>query len=382
MKSKKIGILLICILLSMVLLSCSKESEETMSNKNNHKLIKVNYKGVVANLEEQLKKSLSQLGLARADSLEHKRKAKKKQVTDYLFTWDYNYHKFEVPLFGPHGKLLSDYKEEIIAKFKDDFPIVKANWRIKEQERILTLELGFLAQSDLELLTHKVTFVQQPPAAKMAIVIDDLGFNRKGTEEILKIKRPLTFAVLPHRPFSKVDAKLVKEAGQELILHQPLEPLNPKVNPGAGAINSTMTNKEIKSVLKGNLANLPQLQGINNHMGSKATANPRVMKAIIEVLKKKGLYYVDSSTAHNSVGFEVAQKNNLPTAANYLFIDNIDKKKEIKEMLLTLGKIALKEKEMVVIGHVRENTALAIKEVIPKLEKMGVKLVFASQLVQ
>ncbi|GAB6100101.1 hypothetical protein JCM16358_19800 [Halanaerocella petrolearia] len=392
MKSKRFILPLICIILVLVTVSCTQETKPTITNNNvsenntdkqqtKDQSIKVNYKQEIATFQEEINLTLEELGLKEVKELISVKQKEQKKVNEYKFFWNYNYRQLEVPLFGAKGRLLSDYKEEIINKFKTRFPIVKTQWQ-KNEKQILTIKISFSPQTDLSLLTHKLQFVQEPPVAKMAVVIDDLGFNHKGTEEMLKIKRPLTLAVLPGRPFSQHDAKLVKEADQELILHQPLEPLNPKVDPGAGAIDTSMTKEEIRTTLQDNLNSLPQVMGINNHMGSKGTSNKRVMKEIVKVLKDREIFYVDSSTSADSVAFEVARANNLPTVANYLFIDNIDKKKEIKKMLLRLGKIALKKKELVVIGHVRQNTALALQEVIPKLEDWGIKLVYASQLVK
>jgi polysaccharide deacetylase 2 family uncharacterized protein YibQ len=106
------------------------------------------------------------------------------------------------------------------------------------------------------------------------------------------------------------------------------------------------------------------------------------MQAVMEVIQEKGLFYLDSSSAPDSAAPALARKAEIPTAANHLFIDNIDDKGKVKENILRLGEVALEKNELVIFGHVRENTAQALVEAIPILEEMGVKLVFVSQLVK
>jgi polysaccharide deacetylase 2 family uncharacterized protein YibQ len=141
-----------------------------------------------------------------------------------------------------------------------------------------------------------------------------------------------------------------------------------------------MDQSEIEKTLVKNLDSLNNISGANHHMGSKASANKRVMEQIINLLKERNMFYVDSSTSRESVGAELASQEQVPTAENYLFIDNVDQQQEIEKMIMRLAKIALEKEELLIIGHVKENTAQAIKESIPQLEELGIKLVYASQL--
>ncbi|WP_459837207.1 divergent polysaccharide deacetylase family protein [Halanaerobaculum tunisiense] len=384
MRWQKISALLVSLLLVSLVVACTQQSQPvTDQDKPEDKTesnIKVDYESEVSKIDKKVDQILARLDLDQSQELLVTEKERQKVTNDYQFSWDYNHRKLEVPLFGRQGKLLSSYRKKIISQLEEDFLVISTSWQQEEKNK-LTVKLGLAAQRELDLVTHKLEFVQQPPAAKMAVIIDDLGFNRAGTTELLSIERPLTLAVLPGRPYSEYDAQLVAEAGQELILHQPLEPLNAVADPGSGAINTSMSDQEIKTTLEDNLDQLPEVTGINHHMGSKASANKRVMRTIVEVLKKRGLYYVDSSTSGQSVGFEMARDHKLSTEVNYLFIDNIDQQNKIEEMILRLGKIALEKEELVVIGHVKKNTAQVLKETIPQLEDWGIKLVHASQLV-
>ncbi|WP_018247982.1 divergent polysaccharide deacetylase family protein [Orenia marismortui] len=380
---------LLTILLSMLLLlllsACSQDSQPTTSNQDTElESIKVDYSKLSNQFDNKLDSILKEFNLDKEILIsESSQKDKEVQREDYKFTWRYNYRKLEVPLFDTNIRLLSSLKDELINKLDQNFPIVKADWSQDESEQRLVIDIAFKAQSNsAEFKTHHLEFIQPEPKAKLAIVIDDWGFNRQGTEEMLSIERPLTMAVLPFRPYSDKDARLIRESDHELILHQPLEPTNPEVDPGKGAIYSKMDSKQIKEVFEKNLDSLVEVVGANHHMGSKASADSHVMKAIIEVLKKRDLFYLDSSTSQKSVGFETAKEYGVPTTLNYLFIDNIDKKEEVKKMILRLAKIALEKKELVIIGHVRSNTALAIQELIPTIEDMGVKMVYVSDLLE
>jgi len=361
----------------LLLTSCGTEDEESLAPQEEPRT-KINYETKVKQLEENLENVLATIEVKEDYNLANS-VAKTKKTDKYQFSWTHNSYQLQVPLYGSEGKLLSDYRSQVIEKIKNKFDIVDVSWENGTKQR-LVLNLGFNARGDAELMSHQVLLSQPQPKAKLAIVIDDFGFNRQGTTDILSINRPLTAAVLPFRPHSAKDAKLAAKAGLEVILHQPLEPMNPDTNPGAGAINTTMDQSEIEKTLVKNLDSLNNISGANHHMGSKASANKRVMEQIINLLKERNMFYVDSSTSRESVGAELASQEQVPTAENYLFIDNVDQQQEIEKMIMRLAKIALEKEELLIIGHVKENTAQAIKESIPQLEELGIKLVYASQL--
>lgn len=363
----------------LLLTSCGTEDEKTLAPKKEART-KINYESKVKEIEDNLVTVLATIAVEDDSNLANS-VAKTKKTDKYQFSWTHSSYQLQVPLYGDQGKLLSDYRSEVVRKFKKQFDIVDVSWENDTNQRLI-LNLGFNAREDFKLMSHQVILSQAQPKAKLAIVIDDFGFNRRGTAEILSINRPLTAAVLPFRPYSTKDAKLADKAGLEVVLHQPLEPMNPDTDPGAGAIYTTMRKSEIETTLLKNLESLDNVSGVNHHMGSKASANPQVMKKIIALLKEKNMFYIDSSTSRDSVGAELARQEQVPTAENYLFIDNVDQQEEIEKMIMRLAKIALKKEELLIIGHVKENTAQAIKESVPQLEEMGIKLVYASQLVK
>lgn len=392
LKLKRVVVLAAILSLILMLTACGSDEEETMTSQEElkpdeaikpqeEKRHKIDYLQRVNRLDRKVRRELTKIELKREVPNLAAAITKVKKTEEYQFEWVYNRYELQVPLYGAQGKLLSEYRSEIIERFKEEFEIVDFRWA-NDKEQQLVLKLGFRAEAKVDLITHRLFFTQPQPQAKLAIIIDDFGFNRRGTEELLNIQRPLTAAVLPFRPYAKKDARLAKEAGLEVILHQPLEPLSPQANPGEGAIYTDMQEEEIKEIFIKNLNSLPQVVGVNHHMGSKASANQRVMQGLLDLIKARDLFYIDSSTSQDSVAAHLARENDVPTKENYLFIDNIDDKQEIKEMILHLAEVALDKGELLIIGHVKENTAQAIKETIPKLEEKGIKLVYASQMVK
>ncbi len=369
------------LILSIIIAACS--TNQTQPTIQEPEILNLSYHDQATKLNQSIEIVLDEFNLSLDNNLiKSASRAEEESIDNYHFDWEYNYYKLGVPLFGTEGRLLSEFKDELIAKFSDQFKNIEVQW--KETEEDLTLIIDFYLnaeEAELKMHVQELELTQAKPAAKLAIIIDDFGFNRRGTEEILAIDCPLTMALLPFRPKFKEDAELIRESRHELILHQPLEPTNPNVNPGKGAIYTDMTAGEIRSTLEENLSALTNIAGINHHMGSKASADKRVMAEIMHVLKERELFYIDSSTANKSVAAETAIEYGVATVTNYLFIDNIDDKDKVKEMIIRLAKIALDKKELAIIGHVRPNTAAAIKEAIPEIEEMGVKLVYASQIV-
>lgn len=133
---------------------------------------------------------------------------------------------------------------------------------------------------------------------------------------------PLTMAVLPHLAASEQVSERIYAAGHELILHQPMEALDGGLELGPGGITADMDADQVKAQIKENLASLPLAAGLNNHMGSRITADRTVMTYVLEVVKELGLFFVDSRTSTSSVAAEVAREVGVPYGVNNLFIDN------------------------------------------------------------
>ncbi|PMC35255.1 hypothetical protein CJ195_19450 [Bacillus sp. UMB0899] len=215
---------------------------------------------------------------------------------------------------------------------------------------------------------------QHTSPKQVAIVIDDFGNDMKGTEEILSLPIPLTVAVMPFMSTTKKDAEIAHQKGHEVILHLPMEPLHGKKSwLGPGAITSDLSNEEVRERVTKAIEDVPHAVGMNNHMGSKITADPRIMRIILEVCQEKGLYYLDSKTTGKSVVEKLATELGVPYLENEMFFDEQYTINHIvRQANILLNRIE-NDTEIIAIGHVGiagEKTASVLKQYVPKvLEK-------------
>lgn len=218
--------------------------------------------------------------------------------------------------------------------------------------------------------------------ARMAIVLDDWGNNYGVLKYALEVKRPLTLAILPHLPNSRRIAEEAYKNRLGVMLHMPMQPKNPKEILEPHTILTTTPDTDIVRYLESAIAGIPHLEGVNNHMGSAATADERVMRTVLTELKKKKLFFVDSNTSADSVAADVAEKLGVPSEKRDVFIDNELKSGSIKRQLNEAKDFALATGSVVVIGHDYKVTLEAIKEMVPELEKEGIEFVLVKDLLK
>ncbi len=219
-----------------------------------------------------------------------------------------------------------------------------------------------------------------PQSPVMAVIIDDWGYDSQAVEPLLNYPFPLTLAILPHLPRSAYSAERGLERGHHIILHQPMEPLDSLQDPGPGAVRLSMTDQEIVDQIMDNLQSLPMAVGMNNHMGSKATSDKRVMGQVLGVLHDAGLFFIDSYTSPTSVAAHTAEALGVPYAVNDLFIDNSNDVDEIMAQIRRGLNLAKRNGQAIIIGHVRPRTASALWRMIPEIMDSGVELVPVSTL--
>jgi polysaccharide deacetylase 2 family uncharacterized protein YibQ len=207
---------------------------------------------------------------------------------------------------------------------------------------------------------------------RMAIIIDDVGNDMKGTAEILAMPVKLTVAVMPFLPTTKKDANAAHEKGMDVIVHMPMEPK--KGRPewlGPGAITSNLTDEEVRERVEKAIDDVPQAIGMNNHMGSKITSDKRIMSIVLDVCKERGLFFVDSRTNFRSVVGELAISKNMPPVGNDIFLDDQNSKQHIRKQMDLAAQRAIDKDICVVIGHVGHtglNTSAVVRESISRFE--------------
>jgi len=217
---------------------------------------------------------------------------------------------------------------------------------------------------------------------RIAIVIDDFGYNDNNADEFLSIGQPLTFSILPNLPYTNTIARKARLRGAEVILHLPLESVNQNAGMEKDTITTAMTDDEIRRILANAVESVPGLVGVSNHMGSKATADGRVMDVIMGALKKKGLFYLDSRSTGSSVCARAARGAGCRFAARDVFLDNENDPEYIKGEIEKLEKKAEQNGYAIAICHDRRTTAAVMKEMLPRLAARGFKFVYVSDLVE
>jgi len=251
-----------------------------------------------------------------------------------------------------------------------------------------------------ELLLYQVLFQQEVPPVestmaaapaavdeqedempKIALIVDDIGYDLERAMEIINLRRPLTFSIFPQLLYSRHIAESAHKMGHEIMMHLPMEPdENWKRNPGL--ILQDMDRDQLQWMLETDLKSIPHVSGVNNHQGSKMTRDEAAMELVMDYLRRKDLYFVDSRTTSESVAFEVAKQLGLKAAENDVFLDNEKDVDYIKERFELLMEKAEENGEAIGICHVHPVTVKVLREMLPLIEKRGFKLVYVSEIVR
>lgn len=215
-------------------------------------------------------------------------------------------------------------------------------------------------------------------SAQVAIIIDDIGY-RKTDIDVLSLPGDITFAVLPHTPFGQTIANKAHQADKDVIIHMPMEASSGKAL-GPGGLTSTMDESEIRHALLRAYQEFPFAVGLNNHMGSKLTAQYSPMVWTMRFLKEKQLIFIDSVTTEHSKARKLAKQFKVPSLSRHLFLDNELSMQYIGQQFSLLIAKAKKNKRVVAIAHPHPETIKALLELIPQLPKHDIQLVGVSEL--
>lgn len=246
---------------------------------------------------------------------------------------------------------------------------------------LLLVSIGGWSDSDMASAEAQDE-LKQPSAhseKRLAIIIDDLGNQMKGTEEIIAMPVKLTVAIMPFLPSSEVDARKAHENGHDVIIHLPLEPKQGRPEwLGPGAILSSMTNEEVRQKVEEAIENVPFAVGMNNHMGSKITGDKRIMSVILDVCRERGLLFVDSKTNYWSVVGDISNEKGMPELHNDIFLDDVHTDAHIAGQFRKIEELLAQRGKCVTIGHVGTKglkTASVLKRIIPEFQAKGINFV-------
>jgi len=255
------------------------------------------------------------------------------------------------------------------------------SWRITgPQEETLFLVFSLLEPPAEE---KEKEVPPEPPEGRVAIILDDMGDSLEVLQEICELGQPVTISVLPLSLYAEETARVAHENGLEVMLHLPGESLNHQEGNSltAGLIKSGMSEADVLSLVEESLARVPYVQGVNNHMGSKITQEESIMRPILDLLKSRGLFFLDSRTTAQSIAFDLAKKMGLKAAFRNVFLDSSVGVDFSKKKIIELFRLSQKTGKAIGIGHPFPETLQALRENIHLAKKYKVKPVFASEII-
>ena len=197
---------------------------------------------------------------------------------------------------------------------------------------------------------------------RVAIIIDDIGYKKAIADQFFDLDMNISFSFLPFGPHTAVLLQKAGDRGCDILLHLPMEPKKSKYDPGPGALYLKMSKSQIEDTFKKDLAAIPMAIGLNNHMGSRFSEDRKAMGYLMELIKDRDLFFVDSLTSAGSVGYELAGKMGVKTGKRSVFLDNEQDKEKIKKQLDVLIRLARKNGSAIGIGHPYPATVAALGE--------------------
>lgn len=291
--------------------------------------------------------------------------------------------------FGHPPSMTADDLMLLLRRMMRDNNLVLTSAVKYEDRQELYVELSTPQQEKVARFTF-VPLLDRPMLAegvrgRIAIIIDDFGYIRNRlTAGFMDFQQKLTFSIIPGRRFSQVLADEATAAGQEVIVHMPMEPENYNGRDEAEFILLYgMAEEEIRARIHKAFQTIPQAVGINNHEGSLASLDTVLLDIVAKELLDRGKFYVDSFTTPGTRGLEVMQRRGVPALGRQIFIDNVDDPEYIRQQLQDLAAIAERRGFAIGIGHVGSShlhTLEVLKKELPKLAQQGFEFVLVSEI--
>ncbi len=214
---------------------------------------------------------------------------------------------------------------------------------------------------------------------RIALVIDDLGRDLREIDALAALEIPITYAVLPFEEETPAVAAELERRGVEILCHLPMEPTNGE-DPGPGALRASMGDAELRARAERAIDAVSGAVGVNNHMGSGLSTNPRAMRQVLDLLAERKLFFLDSRTSAQSVGYRLAGEMGIPTAERQVFLDGDPTPRAIRAQFERLLGLAAQRGSAIAIGHPHPGTLAALAEWVPAARAQGVEFVPVSYL--
>ena len=216
----------------------------------------------------------------------------------------------------------------------------------------------------------------------LAVVIDDMGLDRPRAVKMISLDGPLTLSLMTYAGDLPGLVTQARERGHEVMAHLPMEPIDPKENPGPGALRVSMDEATIRKTLAADLDSWSGYVGINNHMGSKFTKDRARMNIVMDELKTRGLLWLDSKTIGDTAGPQAAKAAGVPFVERDVFLDNTETVDAVTAQLEALVKAAQTHGTAIGIGHPHDATFTALRAWLPKLAARGITLVPVTEILK
>ena len=216
----------------------------------------------------------------------------------------------------------------------------------------------------------------------IAIVIDDLGMQLSLTERAIGLDPSVTLAFLPYASDVGSQVRLARSAGHEVLLHMPMEPLDRSNDPGPNALYVDLELREMLRRLRWAFDQIPHAVGLNNHMGSKFTADENAMATVIGEMKSRDLIFLDSRTTPDSIATDLAHRRNLLNVRRDVFLDNDRTNSAIRSQLKLVERIAVERGSGVAIGHPYPETFNALEKWVERARFRGFSVTPISEFTQ
>jgi len=213
----------------------------------------------------------------------------------------------------------------------------------------------------------------------IALIIDDIGPDRRGSERALELPPTVTLSLLPYAENIAKTAARARALGHEIMIHLPMEPIGSE-DPGPGALKTGMSPEDVAAILDKSFSAFDGYVALNNHMGSKATQDPVLMHAVLQALKERGLFFIDSMTTGKSIGQQVAAEEQVTALVRDIFIDDDPSPIAIERQLTATESFARKHGAAIAIAHPRAGSLDLIERWLAEVQRRGVVLVPVSEL--
>lgn len=286
---------------------------------------------------------------------------------------------------APHEKLAYEEKalEEVYEPALEPVPGPEA--MIEPEPSSLEVEVAAIPKPSQEVvptgpqplwMQNALAFTPPANMPMIAIVIDDMGVDRKRSKRMWQdVSAPLTLSFMSYADDLPSQTQAARAKGHELMLHMSMEPSNPQIDAGPNVLLSAMPSSEIRSLANWGMDRFEGFVGVNNHMGSRFTEDEPGMRAVLEEINKRGLFFLDSRTSGRTVGPRIARELGMPMLERNVFLDNENVPQKVRKQLAEVERLARKYGHAIAIGHPRDATIEVLKTWIDEAKARGLAMV-------